>query len=82
MDKQFLVEKLANSLDIFGKAEVFIRFENESQMILTIISDFFENMEILKRLKIVSDRIGKLLEIDLREYVITIIPLTVKEAQE
>jgi hypothetical protein len=64
MDQKTIVEKLASALHVFGKADVLIRFENKP---------------LLNRLDTVSRALESINEIDLKQYVITIIPQTEQE---
>jgi hypothetical protein len=79
LDKERVVNILADTLNIFGKAEVLISFETETQVILTVVSDFFENIELLSRIKIISETIG--IREELRKYEFTIFPLTANEKE-
>jgi len=82
MDKESIVKALATALDGFGKAEITIRFETETQIIITVVSDFFKNIETLERVKVVLSALQSKAEIDLKKFSITIFSFTEMEEYE
>ena len=82
LDKQSIVEKLAEALNVFGKAEVMIRFESDTDLVIKIISNFFEDIELLERVKLVSDAITDIASNELGDLEVSLIPLTESEASD
>lgn len=82
MDKESIVKTLATALDGFGKADITVRFETETQIIITIVSDFFKNIETLERVEVVLSAVQSKTEIDFKKFSITIFPVTEMEECE
>jgi hypothetical protein len=76
-DKQSIVERLAEALGQLSPKSVNIKFDTEVNTVqIKIISDIFESMDHLERLKSVSDIIYDILTGDLSSFEALIIPLT------
>lgn len=80
MNKESIIEKLSQALNIFEKSKVLIKFENDDVVRIEIISDVFKNVIITKRIDMVSSAILDISITDLRENNISIIALTEDEA--
>jgi hypothetical protein len=81
-DKQSVVEKLTDALNIFGKADVAISFESETQLIIKVVSAFFENIDPTIRIDLVSNAIKDLENTELKGFSILILPFTEDESKK